>query len=79
MIVGTDEDRSMPPTGPVAPAEVAPGVRSGIQIAVRVGGITQNQNPQRAEDQGTMDARGVAHNSAGARKVATRRTGRVAR
>ena len=79
MIVGTDEDRSILPTGPVAPVEAAPGARGGIQIAVRVGGITQRQNPQRAEDQGTMDVRGVAHNSAGARKVATRRTGRVAR
>ena len=79
MIVGTDEDRSVLPTGPVAPVEVVRGARGGIQIAVRVGGIMQRQNPQQAEDQGTMDARGVAHNSAGARKVETRRTGRVAR
>ena len=79
MIVGTDEDRSMLPTGPVAPVEVVPGARGGIQIAVRVGAITQRQNPQRVDNQGTLDVRGVVHNSAGARKAATRRTGRIVR
>ena len=79
VIVGTGEGRSMLPTGPVAPVEVVPGARGGIQIAVRVGELTQRPNPQRAEDRGTLDVRGVGHNGARARKAVTRRTDRVAR
>ncbi len=79
MIVGSGEDRSMLPTGPVAPVEVAPGDRGRIQIVVRVGGVTQRLNPQRIEDRGTLDIRGVEHNGARARKAVDRRTGRVVR
>ena len=76
MIVGTDEDKSMLPTGPVAPVEVAPEARGGIQIAILVEETTQRQNLQPAEDQESLDG---VHNSAEIRKAVTQRTGRVAR
>ena len=78
MIVGTDEDKSMFPTGAVAVVEVAPGARGVIQMAARVGGGTQRRNPQPAKDRGILDVRGVRHKGARARKAVARRTGRAA-